>query len=1134
MTGTNRQPETVTVSPNNQWARNMRTNFTSFTMQTAAAGAYNMVVSYGNQINTVTVTNAFRLNDVFTTPTMIRNGGARVTIAGARLGSGSDITSVSLAGVQATIVAQTNISVTVDAAPYTSTASGFGNIVVLSTTVGTTTALNGATYYRAAAFTVTCTPNQFPLNSGATVTITVSDDFFFGWESDIGPVDILSIFLDDLEVDDFDVIDHSTVEITLPNEGGGGGFGGFFSARNRMRTFSEGIVKITSSTFGVLESAPGVYSEVVLDDFKDAFVPHTLALPVFGGTVLTITASSGALLDQVTITDVRISANGPAGNLEFSRSGNNLLVNTLPIDLFWSDSALSGNVSIALSYSGIELAKMSFPMESVLAQPSLVGATVVPSSGRGNGGNTVTITAGAGKIFGGDVLTVTIGGVAATIQSQTATTLTIHPGAKAAGTAQMLIIKSASRGTAWLDAAYTYNAAVSCSIQPATFPNIGATTVTVSLTAVLGSGATDIVNVTLAGVAATILSQTATSVTVRAGKFTDLVGGQGRVVLTSTSAGTYTSDDTEIVTYERAAVLTATPSTIESTGGAVVITGDKAIGTGADIVGVTLAGVTATIVSQTTTSVTVSAAEGPADGITGDIVIVSGDSVFTIEDGITYEPAAPDVEVPDEFLLGELDVDYGSVEGGYNVTVVDRTSTRTRGVKCSVDDILVPAVVDLDEDEVICYMPAHAAGNVTLFVVKDGGEPKNFTFRYFAVPKADPIQLAGNALQIVAGGTANLTSFNIVTANASTPVIVRMRVRQGSFRVSGFGSIPVIRLRRVLAVSMYLEETASSTTLVMTGTATEVNVATAATVYTPSSTAFGSDQIEVTIQDTSLPAGVVTSLSLSVPIMSINQRPTMSAPSATNVIAVVGQRVLVNGFVTPNAGSVHETSQQFTFAVTAARTPFFSYGPVIYPNGTLEFVAAEQGSTTISAVVQDNGGTANGGQDTSASLSVTVTAHYDLTTAYIASGAVIGSVVLIGALVLIGFAVMKNGAAAAATVGVTATKTALVEDIPMEKLVSRDDIRFSVVSADDAPLMDNVSYQEPSSPTVVVQAEPVVPSETAVAEVQTAVAVSDPVHTAVAESELPPAETIENVVEDLDATANESTALIDISGTPAK
>eukprot|EP00698_Gefionella_okellyi_P015482 TRINITY_DN436_c2_g1_i2.p1 TRINITY_DN436_c2_g1~~TRINITY_DN436_c2_g1_i2.p1 ORF type:complete len:523 (+),score=110.07 TRINITY_DN436_c2_g1_i2:159-1571(+) len=116
MAGTDRTPDSISLPQ--KWYYRYGSKFSTFVMEDAAAGEYNIGVTYANQINSVLVEKAVRLNDVYTTPPMIRNGGGTVTIAGAVLGSGTDITYVSLAGIEATIVAQTNISVTVDAAPY--------------------------------------------------------------------------------------------------------------------------------------------------------------------------------------------------------------------------------------------------------------------------------------------------------------------------------------------------------------------------------------------------------------------------------------------------------------------------------------------------------------------------------------------------------------------------------------------------------------------------------------------------------------------------------------------------------------------------------------------------------------------------------------------------------------------------------------------------------------------------------------------------------------------------------------------------------------------------------------------------------------------------------------------------------
>jgi hypothetical protein len=73
-------------------------------------------------------------------------GGSLVTITGRNLGAGTDITAVTLAGVAATVQpGQTATSVVVAAGP--SSVATTGNVVVMSTTRGTTTMTGGFTYF---------------------------------------------------------------------------------------------------------------------------------------------------------------------------------------------------------------------------------------------------------------------------------------------------------------------------------------------------------------------------------------------------------------------------------------------------------------------------------------------------------------------------------------------------------------------------------------------------------------------------------------------------------------------------------------------------------------------------------------------------------------------------------------------------------------------------------------------------------------------------------------------------------------------------------------------------------------------------------------------------------------------------
>src|SRR5207253_7151336 len=79
-----------------------------------------------------------------------------------------------------------------------------------------------------------------------------------------------------------------------------------------------------------------------------------------------------------------------------------------------------------------------------------------------------------------------------------------------------------------------------------------------------------------------------------------------------------------------------------------------------------------------------------------------------------------------------------------------------------------------------------------------------------------------------------------------------------------------------------------------------------------------------------------------------------------------------------SAGAADESGQTLTFQVTGnTNTALFSTGPAIAANGTLTYTPAANanGSATITISLKDNGGTANGGVDTSTSQTFTITVN---------------------------------------------------------------------------------------------------------------------------------------------------------------
>src|SRR6185436_17297221 len=97
--------------------------------------------------------------------------------------------------------------------------------------------------------------------------------------------------------------------------------------------------------------------------------------------------------------------------------------------------------------------------------------------------------------------------------------------------------------------------------------------------------------------------------------------------------------------------------------------------------------------------------------------------------------------------------------------------------------------------------------------------------------------------------------------------------------------------------------------------------------------------------------------------------PTVTADSSAGAASFAGWATGIS------AGPANESAQTLTFEVTGNTNPgLFSVQPAVSSNGTLTFtpVAGPTGSANVTIRLRDNGGTANGGNDLSASCSFTI------------------------------------------------------------------------------------------------------------------------------------------------------------------
>ncbi len=75
-----------------------------------------------------------------------------------------------------------------------------------------------------------------------------------------------------------------------------------------------------------------------------------------------------------------------------------------------------------------------------------------------------------------------------------------------------------------------------------------------------------------------------------------------------------------------------------------------------------------------------------------------------------------------------------------------------------------------------------------------------------------------------------------------------------------------------------------------------------------------------------------------------------------------------------SAVSANDAGQSVTFAVSNDNTSLFSTQPALAPDGTLTYTSAPDanGTATVTVIAHDDGGTANGGSDTSAPQSFVI------------------------------------------------------------------------------------------------------------------------------------------------------------------
>jgi hypothetical protein len=143
--------------------------------------------------------------------------------------------------------------------------------------------------------------------------------------------------------------------------------------------------------------------------------------------------------------------------------------------------------------------------------------------------------------------------------------------------------------------------------------------------------------------------------------------------------------------------------------------------------------------------------------------------------------------------------------------------------------------------------------------------------------------------------------------------------------------------------------------------------------YTPAADYNGADSFTFKVNDGTVDSAAAT---VSIAIAAVNDAPSFIAGPNQIASADAPTQITVANWATAiSAGPLDEAGQLLNFIVTTNNPAFFAEQPFVSATGTLTYLVATgvTGTASVSVQLHDSGGTANGGVDTSAAQTFTIT-----------------------------------------------------------------------------------------------------------------------------------------------------------------
>jgi hypothetical protein len=428
--------------------------------------------------------------------------------------------------------------------------------------------------------------------------------------------------------------------------------------------------------------------------------------PPAGGTVITISGSEFLANPQVSI-------GGVAATAVVETSGTTITCTTPP--------GTAGSATLTVTNTDSSSASAAFTYTSA---PAPVVTSLVPTSGPLAGGTSVIIT-GSSFVSGA---TVAVGGIAAAVVFNSATSLTITTPGGNDGPAAVVVTNPDTQISAPTSFDYLGTAPAITQLSPASGTLAGGTAVTITGTSFY-PGAT----VTVGGTPASpVVVNSATSLTITTPAGSD---GPAAVVVTNPDAQASPPASFDFLGTPPTITVVSPPAGALAGGTVVAITG-TGFYAGATV---TVGGSAApSVVFNSATSLTITTPSGSAGA--ANVVVTNPDATPSNTGTYTYEPAP---------VISTVAPAIGPVAGGTAITISG--SNFLGGATVTVGGTPAGSVV-VTASSISCTTPAGAAGPATVLVTNPDAQNASGAFIYQG--SGPTISAVNPALAPASGGTA--------------------------------------------------------------------------------------------------------------------------------------------------------------------------------------------------------------------------------------------------------------------------------------------------------------------------------------------------------------------------------------------